>query len=497
MKRSKKIYILLGVLIVLCIVTFAVTRFEEHKEEIQNSEEIILELNPDSVQSLSWEYDSETLAFHRSAADGESEDESGIGDESEAGDESADTAWVYDEDENFPVDEEKIGELLGVFEEFGVSFVIENVEDYSQYGLDDPACTIRIETDEESYEILLGDYSAMDSKRYVSIGDGNAYLVNTDPLDYYDVELSDMLKDDEIPSLSYGTVKEIQFEGDDSYSIAKEEENTWTYSEEDVYFTERDGKTLPLDSSSVNSYLSLLTGLSLTDYVTYNATDEEIETCGLNDPELTVTVNYTYENEDEEETADTFILHISRDPEERKEAEEAAETEESEDSEEEEINAYARVGDSQIIYQIASEDYEDLMKSTYDDLRHSEVIWADFADITQIDISLEGNDDTITADGDGDDRVWYYGEEEIEIDDLQSAVESLTADSFTEEEPDQQEEISLTVYLDNENVSKVQIAFYRYDGDDCLAVVDGESVSLVPRSKVVDLIEAVHAIVLN
>lgn len=39
--------------------------------------------------------------------------------------------------------------------------------------------------------------------------------------------------------------------------------------------------------------------------------------------------------------------------------------------------------------------------------------------------------------------------------------------------------------------------FYRYDGASCLAVVDGEPVSLVARSAVVDLMEAVRAIVLN
>ena len=49
----------------------------------------------------------------------------------------------------------------------------------------------------------------------------------------------------------------------------------------------------------------------------------------------------------------------------------------------------------------------------------------------------------------------------------------------------------------NENFPEVQITLYRYDGSHCLAVVDGESVSLVDRTAVVDLIEAIHAIVLD
>ncbi|MGN1376851.1 MAG: hypothetical protein ACI4V6_00740, partial [Dorea sp.] len=96
-----------------------------------------------------------------------------------------------------------------------------------------------------------------------------------------------------------------------------------------------------------------------------------------------------------------------------------------------------------------------------------------------------------------DDRTYYYGEEELEIDDLKSALMALTADSFTEEEPKGKEEISLTVHLDNENYPEVTVKLCRYDGSYCLAVVDGEPVSLVKRDQVIDLVEAVHAIVLN
>lgn len=49
--------------------------------------------------------------------------------------------------------------------------------------------------------------------------------------------------------------------------------------------------------------------------------------------------------------------------------------------------------------------------------------------------------------------------------------------------------------LDHENFPKVEIALYRYDGNYCLTV-DGKRVSLIERSLVVALIEAVNAIVL-
>ena len=122
---------------------------------------------------------------------------------------------------------------------------------------------------------------------------------------------------------------------------------------------------------------------------------------------------------------------------------------------------------------------------------------ADFADIEQIDISLDGAEYTIASEKKGNDRTYFYGAEELDIAMFQSALEGLVAESFTSEQPSQQEEIGLTVYLDNENHPEVQIKLYRYDGSHCLAVVDGAPVSLVTRTSAVDLIEAVHAIVLD
>ena len=146
---------------------------------------------------------------------------------------------------------------------------------------------------------------------------------------------------------------------------------------------------------------------------------------------------------------------------------------------------------------MSSGNYKKLAAASYDDFRHLEVIWADFSDIQQIDISLEGSSYTLVSEKDGDERTWAYQEEELEIVDLQSALGALTADEFTNEQPSQKEEIGLTIRLGNENFPQVQIKLYRYDGSRCLAVIDGESASLVERKAVVDLIEAVHAIVLD
>lgn len=461
MNRRKKLSILLGVLAVVCIATFALTQIEQQKEQIKETGEIILELPAESVEALSWEYGDTSLAFHK----GET--------------------WLYDEDEVFPVSEEKINELLMPFEALGAAFVIEDVEDAGQYGLDDPVCTIRLSTAQQSYEIKLGDFSRMDSQRYLSIGDGNVYLVTHDPLNEYDAVLSDLIDHDTIPS--FDQVTQIAFEGTDAYSVTYQENSANSYSAGDVYFTQRDGKTLPLDTARVDSYLQSITNLDLTEYVSYNVTDEELQNYGLDAPELTVTVDYTAG-----ETAESFTLSVSPDPEDAKAAEEA------EDGEDAEVSAYVRVGESQIIYKISPSSYQRLAAYSYDGLRHPEVLWADFSDIQQIDVSLEGNSYALTSEKDGAERSWFGPDgQALEIEELRSALEALTAGEFTGEQPTRQEEIGLTVHLDNENFPQVKIELYRYDGSRCLAVVNGQSVSLVERATVVDLVEAVHAIVLD
>ncbi|MCI8638163.1 MAG: DUF4340 domain-containing protein [Coprococcus sp.] len=471
MNRSKRLYVLLGVLLVFCVLTLGVSKYEERKEKIKNSDEIVLEINSEDVTSISWECGAEVFAFHK------------------------DGTWLYDEDEDFPVDEEKVGRLLEIFESFGVSFIIEDAENLGQYGLDTPLCKIDIGVGEETYKILVGDYSAMDEERYVSIGDGNVYLVSDDPLGTFDIGLSDMIRHDEVPE--FDSVTEIEFAGSENYKVVYKEDNKVTYSKDDIYFAKEDGNELPLDPENVESYLDIIRGLNLTEYVSYDASEEELKAYGLDAPELTVTLQYHAEDEESgEEKEGTAVLHISRDPEEKKEAK--SETGDEIDTEsEEELTAYARIGESQIIYKISRMDYENLMKASCNDLRHHEVVWADQTEIRRIEISLEGMEYELTVKEEDGEDVWYYQEEEIEAKDFFGALGSLTSAEFTEERQAGKEEISLTLYIDNENQPEVQIELYRYDGNRCLAVVDGDAVSLVRRSDVVSLTEAVNAIVLN
>lgn len=479
MKRAKQMKLLLGILAVVSIMAFAVLSYQEKQEDIQNTDEVILQIDADSVTELSWTYDDTSLSFHK------------------------ETKWQYDDDEAFPVDAEKIESLLSYFSEMGAAFVIEDAEDLTQYGLDDPECSVHIQSDDKDYDIALGDYSIMDAQRYVSIGDGNVYLVNSDPLAAFQVELSDMIDNDDIPT--FDRVDRIAFSGSENYEVIYKEyseDSTDTICSEDIYYKKENDTLLPLDTENVELYLDTISGMSEDSYVTYNASEEDLATYGLDDPELTVDISYSDDDENEEATTENFVLHISRDAETKQTVEENNRTNDKsdnneEDSDNEEKNyAYARIGNSKIIYEISETSFDALMAASYDDLRHKELFTGDFSNISQIDVELDGKQYSINVESDGDENTYLYNDKEIDITDLRTALEAVSATSFINDASEDDQELSLTLHFSNETNNAMSLTFYRYDGENCLAEVDGKTTALVSRSAVIDLSEAINAIVL-
>ena len=105
MKRSKRLLVLLGIFAVVCAVTVFVVKHEEKQENIRNSGEVVFEVDVEAVQSISWENESGAWSFHK------------------------EDSWLYDDDAAFPVDEEKINELISQFEAFSAAFISVEVTD--------------------------------------------------------------------------------------------------------------------------------------------------------------------------------------------------------------------------------------------------------------------------------------------------------------------------------------------------------------------------------
>lgn len=484
MKRKTRLIILCCVLAVAVGAAVGLSLYSEEAEQIAESGEVVFELPVDEVTALSWEYTDEegetvSLAF------------------------TNDGGWSYDGDAAFPVDGEALTELLDYFAAMPAAFVIEDVTDYGQYGLEEPLCTINITAGETKYEIALGDYSELDYQRYLSLGDGRAYLVNDDPMELYKITLDDLMLDDTIPA--FVDVERVEFSGAENYVIERDE-NGGSYRAGDVYYTEN-GEVL--DTDSVNDFVTYIAALGLEDYYTYDATEADLAETGLDEPELTVTIDYPESGEEDAEML-TFTISFSRSATDKltdwdevlaaleEESEDAEETAEPKD---EDAVAYLRVGESAIIYEIGYDTFKAIMACSYDDLRHTEIFPAEVEDVASLSVTLDGGTYEFTttppegAEAEDEGTQWYYEGEETGVTDISTALAALSASRFDGGGASGEEEISLRATLASGD--EIALSLYRADGESCYAEVDGEGIGYVPRSQAVDLIEAVNAVVLG
>ena len=256
----------------------------------------------------------------------------------------------------------------------------------------------------------------------------------------------------------------------------------------DIAYVIKDKEEQPLDTNLVKTYLNYVNALNLGTYVTYNTTDEELAKYGLDEPQYNLEVKYTPKSEDSSEDSGdstdseagssekTFILHVSA---------------------KQDDKAYVRIGDSKIIYEITEDEYKNVTDGSYDSLRHKSVVTADLSDVDSVKVTLEDKDYTIDLSEKKGDVVSTYDGEEIEGTDFTDALKALKASDFTSEEPSEKEEISFTLHYKDDKYPEKEVKIYRYDGTNCLVTIDGKSISLVKRDLVVDLTEAVNAIVLK
>ena len=171
MNRQKKLLLLVGVLAALCVVIAIVTGVQKHIDTVTTVDEEIVAADPEALTAVSWTKEGATLSFTQ-----------------------ADGTWQDASDAAFPVDQEKMADFLSHFESVHASFIIENVEDFAQYGLDDPSCTITLTSADGDTVLELGDFSTMDEKRYVTLGDGTVYLIDDDLAGYAVTDRDELMR---------------------------------------------------------------------------------------------------------------------------------------------------------------------------------------------------------------------------------------------------------------------------------------------------------------
>ena len=441
MKRQKNLLILLGVLAGLCAVILLVTGVQKHIDKITTVDKDIVDLDTDSVTKISWTSGGKTLTY-----------------------EKTDDVWRQSDDAAFPVNQEKLQELLQRFALLNAGFEIDDVQDYGQYGLDSPEVTVTLTTADGDTVVKFGSYSTMDSKRYVTLGDGEVYLISDDVAGELSTDRDEYLCADSVPA--YDTITGITAAGETTFTAQYLPDATPLYTDTyDYYAVDGDSYTA-LSTQKIKDFLSNMAALPTDDYATYRASQENLADYGMDTPTVTYTVQYT-----QDKTDGSFTLALGK----KGDA------------------CYARMNDSEIIFKLTEEEYDDLTATDADALRPDEALSLDWDAVKSMAFTVDGTTYTVEHKGDN----FTINGDEVDFDAVKQAVDGLKISEYNRETTDKKQELAFTVTLDNKEHPELTVTIQQYDGENCLVTLNGTTLGYASRSNVVSLTEAVNAITLG
>lgn len=462
MKRERKLMAVSGALAVCIAGTILISRMD-FEEKMTGTETVIVDVDSEKITSLSWEYEGEELSFAR-------------GDEEDSG-------WTCTADDRMSVDQELLDQIAANLSDIRSDKKVEEVQSLSVYGLSDPSYRITVGTEEETYEIEVGDETFSDGEVYISTGDGYVYLTDAGLIDDISYGLLDYVQKEEIPEMD--SVTEVKVENGASVDIVYKKNSGYCYSDAYTYYLKEDGAYRNLDNENTQSLFTTLTEFTWGECVDYYAEDDELGTYGLDDPEAGVSVAYKTEDSDEKQK---FEYEVG----------------------EADGSWYAKLKDSRIVYRIGEDIYTAAKDASYEDLKPDEILLLDWDTVDGMEIESDENTYVVEMEKDGDDAyICTLDGEEIGFGDVLDRLLEITAaedggdgeeSSVPEEGPDpggRKLELKFTFRRNTEEHQTVELEFYQYDGSYCISVLDGEEMQYTDRTSVIDLKEAVESAVLD
>ena len=221
----------------------------------------------------------------------------------------AEDAWQYDGDASFPADQEAVEDLAEQVGSLAAIRVIDDPEDLSAYGLDEPTLQASVTAgDGTAVTLLLGDVS--DSYCYAKRTDSDTvYTVSTDlPENLESLELLDLAAIPGFPDLGTDTISSLTWEsGGTTLTLTKTETETAgtesgdssadaSSSSESVDETEPawdvNGTAIPSDNSTFTSLMAQISSLAFDACYDYKGEADTLAECGLDTPVGLLTVTY-------------------------------------------------------------------------------------------------------------------------------------------------------------------------------------------------------------
>ena len=297
-KKSVNLITAVGVLVVLSGAYVGVKAYVAKQEaaDTESAEEEnpeIISIASADVKSIKFVIDKKEVTFEK---DGDS--------------------WVKSDETGFPVDQDKIDTLVSSLNSIKAERTLENVEDASEYELDQPDNTITVTTEDgETTVIQLGMENDSTSQEYIDLNKDSStvYVVSNSTFSSFEGTLYDFAKSGVFPTVDSSTVSKVSVEGkDSSYVVEKDENNFWNIT--------GDGETEKADSAKATSLASALSSMAYASYVNYNCAEDELSQYGLDKPYAEITVDYQEEvekestdDENEAENGDEEVSETSGD----------------------------------------------------------------------------------------------------------------------------------------------------------------------------------------
>ena len=297
-KKSVNLITAVGVLVVLSgayvgVKTYVAKQEAADTESAEEENPEIISIASADVKSIKFVIDKKEVTFEK---DGDS--------------------WVKSDETGFPVDQDKIDTLVSSLNSIKAERTLENVEDASEYELDQPDNTITVTTEDGGTTVIqLGMENDSTSQEYIDLNKDSStvYVVSNSTFSSFEGTLYDFAKSGVFPTVDSSTVSKISVDGkDSSYVVEKDKNNFWNIT--------GDGETEKADSAKATSLASTLSSVAYASYVNYNCAEDELSQYGLDKPYAEITVDYqekvekeSTDDENEAENGDEEVSEASGD----------------------------------------------------------------------------------------------------------------------------------------------------------------------------------------
>ena len=455
-KKTVKLVSAVVVLGVLCAayegVNFYVTSQEEKETEENDTSVDLVSLEADDITAVSFTADQNEVEFDKK-----------------------DDSWTEKSDANFPVNQDTVDSAVKGVASLTADQEISDVEDMSQYDLDNPQNIITLTTADGDTSLQIGMESS-NNQYYVKKEDDdkNVYLVSSSSIEPFMGTLYDFAESGTFPSVTSATITDVKVDKENSYELTQDADN--------LFWNVSDGKTTEkADTTKAGTVTSAIGSLAYDKFVDYNCTDDS--KYGFDDPYAVITVKYTEEeavesDEDSEESTDADTEESTTDEAAADTSEDADASDEDSSEDEQETQTvektltiyvgdetgddrYVKVDDSKEVYTITKDSLTDILDSTMSDFYNLSVSYVSVNDLDSLEVQSADGDHTInvvteTVKAEDEDTTDDTDSDTTDESSTETSDESSTdTDSSDESSSDDEEETTTTTYkLDGEDLDE-------------------------------------------